>query len=115
MGLAGLLDKSHVTGQSHLPKIKHEVELLEEEVTAFGGWNMVTSFNVVGKNYTLPAPQDGEERRPGYPPVGWDDDFAREQLQGVEVEELETRYNLRVGGRRRRRVIDRTGIINFSP
>jgi hypothetical protein len=37
MGLVGLLDKVHITGQSHLPKIKLEIELLEEEVTAFGG------------------------------------------------------------------------------
>jgi hypothetical protein len=64
----------------------------------------VTSLKVVGKNYTLPATPDDDERILGYPPVGWDEDFNREPLQGVPEEALETRFNLRPGGRRRRRV-----------
>ncbi len=111
MGLAGLLDKVQITGQSHLPKIKLEIELLEEEVTAFGGWDKVTSLKVVGKNYTFPATQDDDERILGYPPVGWEDDYNREQLQGVPVEALETQFNLRPGGRRRRVRVD-TRLLN---
>ena len=51
MTLAGRVDKISSKSDSHAPKIKAEVDVLEAEVASLpGGWPSVVGVSVLGKN-----------------------------------------------------------------
>ena len=56
MTLAGRVDKISSKGDSHAPKIKAEVDLLEAEVASLpGGWPSVVGVSVSGKKVQVHA------------------------------------------------------------
>ena len=69
MTLAGRVDKTISKGDSHAPKIKAEVELLEAEVALLpGGWPSVRGVSVLGKNIqVLPTPSPQQPALAAYP------------------------------------------------
>ena len=59
MTLAGRVDKISSKGDSHAPKIKAEVDLLEAEVASLlGGWPSVVGVSVSGKNKFMLLPSN---------------------------------------------------------